>query len=110
MINPRIRIERFLKEAEDPEVGVILIDIILGFGSAPDMAGNLLPAIVEAKRIVRSRGGYLSVVVNLCGTEDDPQNLEEQRRKLLEGGAVVLPTNALATRVAAGILTQRAQM
>ena len=110
MIDPRIRIERFLKEAEDPEVGVILIDIILGFGSAPDMAGNLLPAIVEAKRIVRSRGGYLSVVVNLCGTEDDPQNLEEQRRKLVEGGAVVLPTNALATRVAAGILTQRAQM
>jgi FdrA protein len=109
MIDPRIRIERLLKEAEDREVGVILIDIILGFGSAPDMAGSLLPAIVEAKRIFKSRGGYLSVVVNLCGTEEDPQNLEEQKKKLLEAGVVVVPTNALAARVAAGILMQRTQ-
>jgi succinyl-CoA synthetase alpha subunit len=107
MIDPRIRIERLYKEAEDPETAVVLLDIVLGYGANSDMAGSLLPAITEAKRIFKDRGGYLSVIVNLCGTEDDPQNLREQEGKLKEAGVVVLQTNALASRVAVQILTHR---
>jgi succinyl-CoA synthetase alpha subunit len=110
MIDPRIRIERLLKEAEDPEIAVVLLDIILGYGSSSDMAGSLLPAIIRAREMSESRGGYLPVVVNLCGTEEDPQNLEEQKGKLSEVGVVVLPTNALATRVAAQILIHQNQI
>lgn len=74
------------------------------------MAGSLLPAIIRAREMSESRGGYLPVVVNLCGTEEDPQNLEEQKGKLSEVGVVVLPTNALATRVAAQILIHQNQI
>ncbi len=33
MIDPTNRITRLLQEAQDPEVGVIVMDFILGFGS-----------------------------------------------------------------------------
>ncbi|MFB0537436.1 MAG: hypothetical protein ACETWR_20925 [Anaerolineae bacterium] len=36
----------------------------------------------------------------VCGTERDPQNLAEQERKLREAGAIVVGSNAAATRLA----------
>ena len=103
MIDPMIRIDRLCKEAEDPEVAIILLDIILGYGAHPDMAGALLPAITEAKAVFDKRGGYLSVIVNLCGTQDDPQNFTEQEEKLRSAGLVVVQTNAQASRLAGEI-------
>jgi len=83
---------------------VILLDLILGYGASLDMAGDLLPAIIAGKRIHKELEGYLSVIVNLCGTESDVQDYREQKAKLEEGGAVVIPSNALATQVAANII------
>lgn len=110
MIDPRIRIDRLCKEAEDPEVAVILLDIVLGYGAHPDMAGALLPAITEAKAVFDKRGGYLSVIVNLCGTQDDPQNFTEQEEKLRCAGLAVVQTNALASRLAMGILKKHKEL
>ena len=104
MIDPRIRIDRFITEAIDPETAVILLDVILGYGASLDMAGDLLPAIIEGKRIHKELGGCLSVIVNLCGTESDVQDYREQKKKLEESGVIVLPSNALATQVAANII------
>lgn len=39
MIDPSSRIARFLQEAKDPSVGVILMDFILGFGANEDPVG-----------------------------------------------------------------------
>jgi hypothetical protein len=49
MIDPTNRISRLLQEARDPEVGVIVMDFVLGFGSHEDPVGVMLDAIVEAK-------------------------------------------------------------
>jgi FdrA protein len=96
MIDSTLRRERILTEAGDPKIAVLLLDFILGFNSAPDPVGDLVRAISEAKGIVLQRGGYLSVVASVCGTEKDPQNLEEQIRLLKETGAIVLPSSAQA--------------
>ena len=55
MIDPSSRIERFLQEAKDPTVGVIVMDFVLGFGSHEDPVGVMLPAIIEAKNLLKRR-------------------------------------------------------
>jgi hypothetical protein len=51
MIDFRLRNERILQEAHDPETAVILLDIVLGYGSNMDPAGEFVPAILEAQFI-----------------------------------------------------------
>ena len=41
MIDPRLRQERMLKEADDPSVSVILLDVVIGHGSHPNPGGSL---------------------------------------------------------------------
>jgi FdrA protein len=108
MMDSRLRRERLLAEAEDPEVAVILLDFLLGFNSSADPAGDLAPAIAEAKGAVKKRGGFLSVVASVCGTSQDPQGLDGQVARLEEEGVVILPSSAQAARFAAQ-LAQHAQ-
>ena len=106
MIDPTMRKQRIRREARDPETGVILLDIVLGYGSHPDPAGVLAPIIAEAKKSAERDGRHLSVVASVIGTELDPQNLGDQEEKLKEVGTVILPSNAQATRMAALIATR----
>src|SRR5262249_33353881 len=103
MIDPRLRQERLLKEAEDPEVAVILLDVVIGYGAHDDPAGALAEAIRAARSRAAAGGRYLAVVAHVWGTAQDPQGLERQERALREAGALVLPTNAQAARLAAAI-------
>lgn len=104
MIDMRLRQERLLKEADDPEVAVILLDVVIGYGSHPDPAGALRATIETARARATAAGRYLAVVAHVCGTAHDPQGLEAQERALREAGALVLPTNAQAALVAAEIV------
>jgi len=103
MISPETRNRYILSEAEDPEVAVLLLDIVLGYGAHMDMAGALSENIKIAKSKAEQKGGYLSVIVSVCGTMKDPQDFVSQARKLADIGAVVMPSNAQAARFAAMI-------
>jgi hypothetical protein len=104
MLDPRLRQERILKEAEDPSVAVILLDVVIGYGSHSDPAGALAGTIRIAKSRAGAQGRYLAVVAHVCGTEQDYQSLQRQEQLLREAGVLVLPTNAQAARVAAAIV------
>jgi hypothetical protein len=104
MIDVRLRQDRLLKEADDPEVAVILLDVVIGFGSHDDPAGALAATIQAAKAKAAAAGRHLVVVAHVCGTVQDPQGLEDQEGKLRQAGALVLPTNAQAAKVAAAIV------
>ena len=103
MIDFRTRCERVLQAASQPEIGVLLLDVILGYGAHPDPAAELVPAIEEAQRIVRSSRRELACVISLCGSPEDPQGLLQQQRAFTEAGAVVARSNALAVRIASAI-------
>lgn len=103
MIDSKLRKERLVKEARDREVAVILLDVVLGYGSHEDPSGTLLEAITEARLLAGKEGRHLSFVASVCGTENDPQSLEEQQKKLTEAGVIVMPSNAQAARIAAFI-------
>lgn len=106
MMDSTLRSERLVREASYPGTAVILFDVVLGYVASPDPAGDLLPAIKEAKRIARSKGRTLAFVAHVCGTEGDPQGLRSQEEKLRKAGVLVFPTNALASRVAGWITTR----
>lgn len=89
MIDPSTRIDRFRREAEDPEVGVIVLDFILGFGAHEDPVGVLLPAIIDAKAKASAEGRHLEVLAYVLGTELDSQGLDVQIRRLEAAGATV---------------------
>jgi len=100
MINHDLRIRRLMQEAADPEVAVVVLDVVLGYGAHPEPAGELGPAIRQAREHAANEGRELIVVTSVTGTEDDPQGLGRQVRALEEGGAVVCGCNAAAARLA----------
>lgn len=98
MIDPTLRHERILAEANDAEVAVILLDFVLGYNASPDPAGDLIPAILEARAQREQRGEHMIFVGSVCGTEADPQNYEDQVRRLKNAGVLVFHTQAQAVR------------
>jgi succinyl-CoA synthetase alpha subunit len=107
MLDPALRNRMIVQTADDPEVAVLLLDVVLGYGAHPDPAGEASQAIVAARARAEAAGRYLPVVTFVCGTEDDPQRLSEQEAKLRGAGALVTASNAQAARVAALILAGR---
>ena len=97
MIDFTMRKERLIKEYLDPEVAIILLDIVLGYGSNMDPASEIAEAVEEARK--RS-GKYKAVIANILGTKDDPQGYEKQWKTLEDAGVVVFPSNATAVKFA----------
>jgi hypothetical protein len=96
------------RETEDAEVAVWLLDCVIGYGSHADPAGAMVEQIKNAKAAAEKRGGYLSVIASVTGTDGDYQGLSSQRRKLEDAGVVVMPTNYQATMLVKRIMERRA--
>ncbi len=95
MIDPTIRKIRLADEAKDPEVAVIIMDFVLGYGSNKDPVGVMLGTIKEAVETARRDGRKLPVFAHVCGTEEDPQKLSNQTKMLRDAGVETFQTNAL---------------
>jgi FdrA protein len=94
MIEPELRNDHIAAALADPEVGVILLDLVLGYGAHPDPAGVLIKAIQGRKLFVAS----------ITGTEQDPQGRSRQVAKLRAAGVRVAPSNAHAAELAAALV------
>ena len=103
MIDHRLRNERIAIEARDPQTAVLLLDVVLGYGSHPDPAAAMAPAVAAAIAQAAEAGRKLLVIGFVCGTEADPQDLKRQQARLTEAGMIVTKTNAQAVRLAARI-------
>lgn len=100
MIDPAFRAGRIVAEAKDKDTGVILFDVVLGYGCHRDPAGAAAEAVLAARGFCGERVAF---VASVCGTDRDPQNLTEQRKKLEEAGVFVCSSNARAARLAAAL-------
>ena len=104
MIDFSLRNRRILDEAKDPETAVILLDVVLGYGSNMDPAGELVPAIMQARQLAAEAGRRLVFACSVTGTDQDPQSRGKVARRLEQAGAKVLPTNAAAARFAGRVV------
>ena len=98
MIDPAMRTAKLREALSDPEVAVVLLDVVLGLGAHPDPAQPICDAVLAAN------GERPAVVASVCGTRADPQDGERQFAKLADAGVAVAPSNADAAAVAAEIL------
>jgi FdrA protein len=85
MMDNDLRLRRLHQETADPDVDLIILDVVLGEGAHPDPAAEITPAIAEAKQAGKR------IVAIVVGTEDDPQDLNSQIERLAAAGATVFP-------------------
>jgi len=104
MIDNDLRARRLLQEAADPEVAVIILDVVLGYGAHPDPARELVPAIAKTRGLGGRRERGLLFVASVTGTDQDPQGLARQLKALQEAGVAVCSCNAAAARLAGMIV------
>ena len=98
MIDPMTRTE-FFESDVDASTAVILVDVVLGYGSYVDPAGAVVESLEKAREKIAAAGKDFVVVASVTGTDQDPQNLNESIKTLEEAGVVVMPSNAQAVRL-----------
>ena len=96
MIEPELRNEHIARAAADPAVGVLLFDVVLGYGAHADPAGVLIAAL---------KGAQKPAIASVTGTEQDPQRWSLQVAALRAAGVHVTPSNAHAAMLAAASVT-----
>jgi len=99
IIDPLLRKNRILEDANDPNVGVIIIDIICGVNAAKNTMAFHAETIKKAIQTADEKGRKLSVFAYVCGTEKDVS--ENDLRMLKDSGAEIFTSNALMSFAAA---------
>lgn len=94
MIDYSTRNKRIIDEATDPETAFLIIDIVLGYGSNMTPAEEIIPEIKKAQEIAQSGKRHLPILVNVTGTDLDPQNRQSLIKQLKESHVHVFESNA----------------
>jgi FdrA protein len=93
MIEPAVRDAPLAAALADANVGVVLLDVVLGHGAHVDPAGHL------AQALAGRRDGPV-IAASVTGTDADPQPRAAQVRKLETAGVFVAESNADAAALA----------
>ncbi|MFP4686644.1 MAG: acyl-CoA synthetase FdrA [bacterium] len=101
MIDPTLRQERIVQEFKDRETAVIMLDVVLGSGSHPDMAGALVEAIEKGRSETTNRP---LITASLCGTDEDFQDYAKQQKILEDAGVKVFPSNVSMVKFVKSLL------
>ncbi len=102
MIDPAARKEIMQAEAFGPDIAVVLLDVVIGYGSHPDPAGEIAGTCAD----IAASGA--AVVCYVLGARADRQGFDRQRAALAEAGAIVTISAAQAARVASVIAGRQA--
>lgn len=101
MIEPAVRDQPLAEALSTRDVGVVLLDVVLGTGSHADPAGHL------ASRLTGRPAGGPLIVASVTGTELDAQRRSAQVKRLEETGVLVAPSAADAARLALACVEPR---
>ncbi|MBW7981765.1 acyl-CoA synthetase FdrA [Enterobacillus tribolii] len=108
MIDPTTRSLEIDKLSRETDVGVLLVDVVLGYGACDDPARAVLDA-VEKVRAARGPANPLVVIATVTGTQKDPQPRAAQIDTLINGDIVVMNTLQEAVLLAHHLTTRHPQ-
>lgn len=100
MIDPEVRVRKIKEAVADETTGIILLDVVLGYGAHPDMANALKPAIEEALATAKAANRDFHIIATVVGTKYDPQDYDKSVQVLKDLGVLVESSNARAIRLA----------
>ncbi len=103
MIEPQVRVSPFEEALNDSTVAVILLDVVLGYGAHDNPAQ---PVVDTMNSLATTNNDRPIVIASVCGTDSDPQGLQQQRAALIEGGIILCDCNSAAAELAAAIINQ----
>lgn len=106
VFEPSLRLKRFYKELEDPEVAVILLDFITGPGVHED---PITPFVNAYQEKVVEQGRTITIIASICGSMEDPQNVAEKTILLKKAGVIVTDSNYQSTRLASALMKELAR-
>ena len=89
MIDPTVRDATIIESINNTTVGVVLVDVVIGFGAHEDPAGYLA-SVLKANTL---EDGPI-FIASVTGTEEDPQVRSVQIAKLEAAGVRVASNNA----------------
>jgi hypothetical protein len=92
MIDPSVRDGAIVAALMDDRIGIVLLDVVIGFGAHADPAGHLANCLSK-----HARPSGPEIIASVTGTEEDPQVRSAQVKKLIAAGVHVAPTNADAS-------------
>jgi len=98
MIDPTLRDHVLAETLAEPGLGLVLLDLVIGYGAHQDPAGNVvrcLDAAADQRPLV---------IASVTGTDGDPQGRTAQVAKLEAAGVLVTPSNADAAELAVACL------
>ena len=109
MIEPSLRDAKVAASGQDPSIGLILVDCVIGYGAHPNPAQSLADAGRAAYEAAKAEGREFAVLASVTGTDEDPQQRTQQRHILEAAGIIVLPSNADVARTAVHMLKGEGQ-
>jgi FdrA protein len=98
MLEPEIRNDHVRAALAAAETGVILVDLVIGYGAHDNPAAVLVQALGDA-------ANRIPVVASITGTAADPQGYEAQLQILRAAGVLVAGSNAQAAQWAAHLVS-----
>ncbi|MDL2210623.1 succinyl-CoA synthetase, partial [Desulfovibrio sp. OttesenSCG-928-O18] len=101
MMAPELKMERMVEELVNPEVSVVLVDMVIGYGAHQDQAGEFLRAMETARKRDASATEATVIVASVCGTDSDSPSRKDQVALLQKAGVTVCGSNAQAAVLAA---------
>lgn len=103
VFEPNLRLKRLEKELLDDEVALVTLDFITGPGVHEDPVTSFIELI---KKHRKENKNYVSFIVNICGSSEDPQNILKIKEELKEAGVIVSFSNNETARIAGKILSK----
>ncbi|EJM3110097.1 acyl-CoA synthetase FdrA [Salmonella enterica] len=103
MIDPALRNQLIAGLGAQPQVRVLLVDVVIGFGATADPAASLIQAWQKACA-ARASDQPLFAIATVTGTERDPQCRSQQIAALEDVGITVVDSLPEATLLAAELI------
>lgn len=101
VFDPQLRIKRLVKELEDKETAVILLDFITGPGVAEDPITPVAEVIKNSKT-----KKHITYIANICGSKQDPQNITQKANILKDAGVIVTTSSYESARLAGALMEE----
>jgi len=104
MIDPSVRDDALRAALVNPDIAVVLLDLVIGYGAHADPASHLAG-------VVAGRGDNAPVLIaSVTGTELDPQVRSAQIKRLESAGIIVTPSNEQACELALAVINADAKV
>lgn len=103
MIDPSLRDQLLEEQILSPDASIILLDVVLGYGAHPNPAQGILNILKKHA----SQLAHKTILVSICGTDQDPQNFAQIQSELEQAGVIVTPSNCCAATIAGKIFNYK---